>query len=55
MRKNDIEIAQNGFPSPREPSGGIPNVSKSKCHQKLSNTVYRIEVGPVEEKIKLNN
>ena len=33
--KNDIEIAQNGLPSPREHRRGIPNVSKSGCHQNL--------------------
>ena len=33
--KNDIEIAQNGLPGPREPPKGIPNISKSRCHQNL--------------------
>ena len=37
--------------SPREPPGGITNVSKSRCHQNLSNTVYRIEIDSVKKKI----
>ena len=34
-----------------EPSGGIPNVSKSRCHQNLSKTVHRIKIVFVEKKI----
>ena len=45
MQKNDIEIAQNGLPSPRQTLGGIHNISKSRCHQNLSNTDYRIKIG----------
>ena len=32
---------KNGYLSPREPPKGIPNISRSRCHQNLSNTVYR--------------
>ena len=48
-------LAQNGFPSPREPHGGegVRNVLKSRCYQNLSITVYRIEIGPVEKKDKI--
>ena len=34
---------------------GIPNIFKSRCYQNLSNTVYRIEFGLVEKKIKFDN
>ena len=52
MRKNDVAFAQNGLPSHRKPveGGGTPNVSKSRGHQNLSNTVYRIEIGLVEKR-----
>ena len=55
MQKNDIEIAQKGLPSPRKPTWGIPNAYKLKCHQNLLNTVYRIEIGLAEKKIKFDN
>ena len=56
MQKHDIDFAYNGFPSSREPLGGIPNVFNSRCHQNLSNTVYRIKkIGLVEKKIHVDN
>ena len=38
-------------PAQGVPLEGIPNISKSRCHQNLSNTVNRIEIGFVEKKI----
>ena len=38
--------------------GGIPNVSNSRCYQKLSDTIYRTEIGYLQDKtrkIKFNN
>ena len=55
MRKINIEIAQNGSPSPRGLPGGLPNIFKSRYHQNLPNTIYRIEFGFVEKKIKFDN
>ena len=49
--KNDFKIVQNGLPRPRKPRGDIPNILISRCHQNLSNYVYRIEIGTVEKKM----
>ena len=46
LRKKDIGLTQNGFPSPREPPEGIHNNFK---------LLYRIEIGLVEKKIIFNN
>ena len=43
------------YPALGNPWGDIPNISKSECYQNLSNTVYSIEVGLVEKKIKFYN
>ena len=35
--------------------GGMHDISKSRCHQILANTVYRIKIGLVEKSIKFAN
>ena len=55
MRKNDIEIAQNGLPSHRKPPEGIPNICKSRNLEPIKHTVYKIKTGLVEKKIKSDN
>ena len=50
--ENTTNNAQNGLPSPREPFEGrgvIPNISKLRYPQNLSNTVYRINIGLAEK------
>ena len=49
MQKNDIEIAQNL--TDREPSEGILNVSKSRCHQ---NRLQK-QIWSCRKKIKFGN
>ena len=36
-----------------EPPGGISNISKSRCQQILSNTIYRVKIGVLEKKRKI--
>ena len=54
MQENNIEIAQNGLPRPKESPGDLPNISKLMCYQSLSNTVYRIENILIEKKLVLD-
>ena len=49
-KKTTLKLHKTAYPALENHSGGIPNVSKGRCHQNLSNTVYRIEIGLVEKK-----
>ena len=55
MRKNDMKLHKMTYPAPENPPGGIPNIFTLRCHQNLSNTVYKIKIDSVEENIKFGN
>ena len=42
-KKTRSRVLKMAYPALGNPLEGIPNVSRSRCYQNLSNTVYRIK------------
>ena len=46
--KTTLKLHKMAYLALGNPPGSIPNVSKSKCHQNLSNTVFRIKIDKIK-------
>ena len=53
-KQKTLVLHKTASPTLGNPRENKPNVSKSRCHQNLSNTVYRIGIGILEKKIKFD-